>query len=243
MILYTYVYTKIIWLVKGIFYKKAKGIFVIIFFCKCKHYIIQTWFITKTILILQKHFFWGCLKMVANQTSCSWLQHWSLHWSLIDRYPGLISVFWPILTMPLFGSSQLVLWFTILPVPLISLRGSFWILQLLLVSPSSSFFSSLVRSKYLSLYKFSLIFTRWFAEAAKSTRQQVLFFLFFFLLTITKSVFLVGIRWSVCISKSQKMLYLSFSRTDSGLCILWLNFNVLQNSPWITFPAQLCLIL
>ena len=58
---------------------------------------------------------------------------------------------------------------------------------------------------------------------------------------------LVEIRWSVCISKSQSSLYLSFSRTDSGLCIyhlfVWSNFYFLHNFPWITFPTQSCLVL
>ena len=36
---------------------------------------------------------------------------------------------------------------------------------------------------------------------------------------ITRSGRLAGIRWSICITKSQKILYISLSRTDSGLCI------------------------
>ena len=49
-----------------------------------------------------------------------------------------------------------------------------------------------------------------------------------------------------CISKSQKILCVSFSRTDSGLCIyylVWSNFNFLHNFQWITFPTQSCLFL
>ena len=41
----------------------------------------------------------------------------------------------------------------------------------------------------------------------------------FFLLTISRSSCLGKIRWSVCISKSPRSLYVSFSRTDSRLCI------------------------
>ena len=67
------------------------------------------------------------------------------------------------------------------------------------------------------------------------------------LLTLTKSARLAKIRWPVCISKSQRMLYVSFSRTDSGLCIyhlfVWSNLNFLHNSQWITFRTQLCLVL
>ena len=42
---------------------------------------------------------------------------------------------------------------------------------------------------------------------------------FFSLLTITWSGRLAEIRWSVCISKSQRILSVSFSRTDSRLCL------------------------
>ena len=77
----------------------------------------------------------------------------------------------------------------------------------------------------------------------KSTFRQVLFLL----LTITRTGCLAKIRWSVCISKSQRGLCVSFSRTSSGLCIyhlfVWLNLNFLHNSQWITFPTQSYLLL
>ena len=70
---------------------------------------------------------------------------------------------------------------------------------------------------------------------------------FFFLLTITSSGHLAKIRWSVCIAKSLRSLFISFSRTDSGLCIyhlfVWLNSNFLHNSQWITLPTQSRLVL
>ena len=66
-------------------------------------------------------------------------------------------------------------------------------------------------------------------------RQQLYF-------TYTRFSRLAEIRWSVCISKSQRILCVSFFRTDSGLCIynlvVWSNFNFLRNSQWITFPTQ-----
>ena len=69
---------------------------------------------------------------------------------------------------------------------------------------------------------------------------------FFFFLTITRSGRLANIKWSVCISKFQRSLCLSFSNTDSGLCICYLfiqsNFNFLHSSQWITFPTLLCLV-
>ena len=73
------------------------------------------------------------------------------------------------------------------------------------------------------------------------------FFFFFFGQIIIRSGRLAEIIWSVCISKSQWSLCISFSRTNSGLCIyhsfVWSNFTFLNNSKWITFPTQPCLVL
>ena len=89
----------------------------------------------------------------------------------------------------------------------------------------------------------------------------------FFFLTITRSGRLAKVRWSVRIFffffffdyhkvessgrdevlECQRSLCVSFSRTDSRLCIyhlfVWSNFNFLHNSQWITFPTQSCLVL
>ena len=58
---------------------------------------------------------------------------------------------------------------------------------------------------------------------------------------------LVERRWSVCMSKSNTRLCVSFSRTDAGLCIyhffVWSNLNFLHISQWITLSAQSCLVL
>ena len=57
--------------------------------------------------------------------------------------------------------------------------------------------------------------------------------------------FTAWIRWSVCISKSQRIFCISFSRMNSDLCryhfAVWPNFNLLQNSQWMTYPTQSCL--
>ena len=67
-----------------------------------------------------------------------------------------------------------------------------------------------------------------------------------FLLTIMRFNHLAGIRWSVCILKSQGSLFVSFSWADSGLCIyqlfVWSNLDFLPNSQWITFPTLPCLV-
>ena len=106
------------------------------------------------------------------------------------------------------------------------------------------FFSSLVRTRYLSLFSVSFGFTLWSARMGKSTIRYVVFFLFFLFLFLLS---LGLVRWSVYISKSQRNLCVSFSRMDSGLCIyhlfVWLYFNFLLNSQWITFPTQSCLVL
>ena len=101
-----------------------------------------------------------------------------------------------------------------------------------MVSPSLScstvFFNSPARSMYLSFFSFSFSFTLWSAGTAKATIRQVLLFL----LMIIRSGGVAEIRWSVYISKSQRSLCISFSRTDSWLCIYHLfvrsNFNFLQ---------------
>ena len=69
-----------------------------------------------------------------------------------------------------------------------------------------SFFNSLARSRYLSLFSRSLSFILWSGRAAMSAILQILFFL----LIIIMSGLLAEIRWSVCISTSQRSLWVSF---------------------------------
>ena len=116
-----------------------------------------------------------------------------------------------------------------------------------------SFFSSLAKSKYLLIFSLSFIFTQWSVGTVKSTKRQVLLYFFksicsFIFLSINfRPVLLTGIGRSICISKSQRILYISFSRADSSFYIhhlvIWYNFNLLHNSKWITFPTQSYLIL
>ena len=106
------------------------------------------------------------------------------------------------------------------------------------------YFCSLARSRYSSLFSIFKIFSLWSTGTAKSTIRQVLSF--FFLLS-TRSGRLAEIRWSVCISKSQRRLWVSFSGTDSRLCLyhlfVWSNLNFLHNSQWTHSPIPSCLIL
>ena len=106
-----------------------------------------------------------------------------------------------------------------------------------------SFFNSLARSRYLSLFSHSFSFILWSARTAKSTILQI----FFFLLIIIRSGLRAEIKWSLCISKSHRSLCVSFSRTGTGLCIYhllaWSNLNFLLISQLITLPDQSCLVL
>ena len=103
-----------------------------------------------------------------------------------------------------------------------------------------NFFSFLTGLKNLFLFSLSFIFTLWSAETAKSIIWQ-----FFFIISMAGR--LTEIRESIFISKSQRSLCVSFSRTDSGLSIyylfIWWNLNFLHNSRWINFPTQSCLVL
>ena len=109
-----------------------------------------------------------------------------------------------------------------------------------------SFFNSLARSRYLSLFSHFFRFILWSAGIANSTILQVFFF-FFFLLIIIRSGLLARIRWSVCMLKSHRRFCVSFSRRGAGLCIYhlsaWPNLNFLHISQWITLQTQSCLAL
>ena len=67
------------------------------------------------------------------------------------------------------------------------------------------------------------------------------------IIIIMRSSLLAGIRWSVRMRKSHRILCASFSRTGAGLCIyhlfVWSNGNSLHISQWITLPTQSCLAL
>ena len=78
-----------------------------------------------------------------------------------------------------------------------------------------SFFNSLVWSRYLSFFSHVFSFILWSAGTAKLTILQFLFFL----LIIIRSGFLAEIMWSMCMPKSHRSLWVSFSRTGAGLGI------------------------
>ena len=77
------------------------------------------------------------------------------------------------------------------------------------------FFCSLERFRFLSLFAF-IHFSLWSVGTAKSTIRQV--FIFCWLSLGCLDVW-PRLRWSVCISKSQRILCVSFSRMDSWFCL------------------------
>ena len=140
--------------------------------------------------------------------------------------------------------------------PLISKSSSPWT-NLFITVPSTPitlifnifFFSSLVYI-LISLFAFFQFYSvvsrncKIYYSACSLLFQFLFFFFFslFFLLTITRCARLAAIQWSVCISNSQLFLRVSFSRTDSKLCIyhlfVWSNLNFLHIFQWITFPPS-----
>ena len=106
-----------------------------------------------------------------------------------------------------------------------------------------SSFNSLARSRYLSLFSHSFSFIPWSAGTAKSTILQT----FFILLIIIRAGLPAEIRWSVYISKSHRILCVSFF---SGRCwVVHIPFVGMVKSKFLAlFPVdhhalQLCLAL
>ena len=111
----------------------------------------------------------------------------------------------------------------------------FQALQQQLVSPSYSYpTASQDLWKNWRIYLFFSLpfnFSPWSAEVAKTTKAHFLlcftflffffFFFFFFFLINSRSALLAGIRWNICISKSQWILCVSCSWAGSDLCIYY----------------------
>ena len=114
------------------------------------------------------------------------------------------------------------------------------------MSPSLScsvvFFSTLTRSRYLSFFSISINLIQWSTGSVKSAIQLGLCFLLTEKLKSSGQVWVI--RLNIIIPEE---FYVSFSRTDSKLCIYHLfvrsNFNFLHISQWITYPTQSYLVL
>ena len=103
--------------------------------------------------------------------------------------------------------------------PLVTVPNAPITIGIIVTCMFQSFFSSLARWRYLSFFSHSFSFILWPAGIAKSTIIQILFL--FFLLLIIMSGLLTGIRWSVCMLKSHRSLYVTFSRTIIIIIIIW----------------------
>ena len=160
------------------------------------------------------------------------------------KYPRLFSIFWPfsviwiVSTRPITSKSSRPFNIHLVIVPKAPITIGTTVTFMF-----HTFFNSLARSRYLSFFPHSFSFILWSAGTAKSTILQFLFFL----LIIIRSGLLAEIKWSVCMSKSHRSLWVSFSMTGAGFCIyhflVWSNLNFLHISQWITLPTQLCLVL
>ena len=165
------------------------------------------------------------------------------HWSLSDS--KFLQVSRPLLSI-LVNLNNVVVWIVSTHPfistssssstnPLVTVPSASFTIGITVTFMSHSFFSSLAKSCYLSFFSLSFSFILCSAETAKSTIRQVLSFYW--------SGRLAKIRWSICISDSQRILSVSFFTTNSVLYIfhlfVWSNLNFLPNSQWITYPAQL----
>ena len=175
------------------------------------------------------------------------VSHWDLSDSQSPQFSGVLlsiltdlynAVVWVISSHPLISKSS-----SPYVNPLVSVPRAPITIGITVTFMFHSFSNSLARLKYLSFFWFSFNHTLWSAETGESTIRQV----HFFLLIITRSGGLAEIWWSVFVSKSQRSLCISFTRTDSDLCtyhlFVWLNSNFLHNSQWITLPTQSYLVL
>ena len=115
---------------------------------------------------------------------------------------------------------------------------------------------TIVTFMFHSFFQFSskveiliLLFTffRFYSMVSRDSKVDNFANSLFLLLIIIRSDLLVEIWWSLCMPKSHKSLWMSFSRTGAGLCIyhlfVWSNLNFLHISKWITLPTQSCLAL
>ena len=159
------------------------------------------------------------------------------HWSLSDSKSPQVSktllsilavlnnaVVWMVSTRPPTSKSS-----SPFSNPLVTVPNAPITIGIIVTCMFYSFFNSLARSRYLSLFSHSFRFILWSAGTVKSTILQVLFFL----LIIIKYGLLAGIRWSVCMLKSHRSLCVAFSRTGAGLCIyhllIWSNLSTFPN--------------
>ena len=167
-----------------------------------------------------------------------------LHWSLRDNNSPQVpttllsilsdqnnAVFWMVTTRPIiYNFSSLII------NPLVTEPSAPITISITVTFMFHSFFFP-----FLFALIFLFAFIQFYPVVSRNGKIHYSAGSLFFLLTITRSGRLAEIRWSVCILTSQRILWIVFSREDSGLCIyrlfVWSNLNFLHNSQWIGFPT------
>ena len=166
------------------------------------------------------------------------------HWSLSDSKSPQVSrillgipavlnntVVWMVSTRPSTSKSSIPF-----SNPLVTVPKAPITIGIIVTFMFHSFIISLARSRYLSFFSHSFSFILWSAGTGKTTVLQFLFFFsfffsfsffFFFLLIIIWSGLLAQIWWSVCMSKSHRILCVLFSRLGAGLWLLLLLLSLL----------------
>ena len=152
--------------------------------------------------------------------------------------------------------SRFILRFPSHPAPLPRLWEPFQVRQLQLVSPSlscSTAFLVLGQDPSICLsFRFLLFSPRGLNDKVHFKANFLFFFsLFFFFSFFFFSFLYYLVFWQglddMFVSQNPRRFHISFSRIDSGFCIyhlvVWLNFNFLNNSQWLTFPIHSCLVL
>ena len=132
------------------------------------------------------------------------------HWRLSDSKSPQVSrtllsivailnivVFWMVFTRPLISKSSRPF-----NNPLVTVLKAPMMIGIIVTFMFHVFFNSLARSRYL-FFSLSFSFILWSAGIVKSTILQVLFFL----MIIISSGLLAEIRWSVCMPKSHRSLW------------------------------------
>ena len=170
------------------------------------------------------------------------------HWSLSDnKFPQVTrtllsimadldnAVFWMVTTRPLISNSSTPCSNLLVIVPIAPITNSITVTFM-----CHSFFQFSGQILVLiSLFVF-----------LQPERQSPLFgwFSFFFFFCLLPRVLVIWTRLNdPFVSQNLEEFWVSFSWTDSGLCIyhlfVWSNLNFLHNFRWITLPTQLCLLL
>ena len=145
-----------------------------------------------------------------------------IHWSLTDCKFSLV---YSTLLRILVDLSNAVDWIiSILLLIFSSFRPFSRLLEIVPSTPTRIsiiltliFHSSLTRSKYFSVVFFFVFFDFYFVVCRSNKLHKIANSLFYWI--NTRSRLLAWVSWSLCISKPQRILYVSFLKTDSGLCL------------------------